>query len=187
MEKDEIGTNFFIPMPVVLVGTVVSGRPNFMTVGWCTRANASPPMVLCGIGNHHYTRKGIDENQTFSVNIPSAKLLQKTDYCGIVSGEKTDKSAVFSVFYEKLSTAPLIRECPVVMECRLVRAVPLPANTVYIGEIVGCYADRDVLVDMRPDFDAIDPLFLTMPDNQYRNLGKVAGHAWKEGRSYRQE
>ncbi len=102
MDKEQIGQNFFIPMPVVLVGTQVSGKTNFMTVGWCSRANASPPMIVCGIGNHHHTTKGIAETKTFSVNIPSSNLIEKTDYCGIVSGEKTDKSRVFDVFYGSL-------------------------------------------------------------------------------------
>ena len=79
MEKTQIGQNFFIPMPVVLVGTQVNGKDNVMTVGWCARANANPPMILCGIGNHHHTARGIAETQTFSVNIPSSALLEKTD------------------------------------------------------------------------------------------------------------
>ena len=86
MDKIPIGQNFFIPMPVVLVGTQVAGKANFMTVGWCARANANPPMIACGIGNHHYTSEGIDETRTFSVNIPPSALLEKTDYCGLVSG-----------------------------------------------------------------------------------------------------
>ena len=101
-----LGHNFFIPMPVVLVGTQVMGKDNFMTVGWCARANANPPMIACGIGNHHYTPKGIMENKTFSVNIPSSDLIEKTDYCGIVSGEKTDKSKVFEVFYGRSRPPP---------------------------------------------------------------------------------
>lgn len=182
MEKISIGQNFFIPMPVVLVGTKVAGTDNFMTVGWCTRANANPPMILCGIGNNHFTPKGIRETKTFSVNIPSSDLVVKTDYCGMVSGEKTDKSHVFTVFYGTLGTAPMIRECPVTLECRLVEAVTLPTNTVFIGEIAGAYADERVMKDGKPDFSAIDPLFLTMPDNKYRTLGKPAGDAWNIGK-----
>ena len=99
MDKTKIDANFFIPMPVVLVGSQVSGKANFMTVGWCSRANARPPMILCGIGNHHFTHRGIEETKTFSVNLPSSSLLEKTDYCGIISGEKADKSRLFDVFY----------------------------------------------------------------------------------------
>jgi len=169
-------------MPVVLVGTQVKGKANFMTVGWCARANANPPMIACGIGNHHYTSEGITESQTFSVNIPSSALLEKTDYCGLVSGRKTDKSGIFDVFYGSLKTAPMIRECPVCLECRLLQAVPLPTNTLYIGEIAGAYADGRVIRDNKPDFCEIDPLFLTMPDNRYWTLGKYAGNAWSAGK-----
>jgi flavin reductase (DIM6/NTAB) family NADH-FMN oxidoreductase RutF len=187
MDKKPIGVNFFIPMPVVLVGTQVNGKDNFMTVGWCARANANPPMILCGIGNHHHTVKGIVKNQTFSVNIPPSALLEKTDYCGLVSGQNIDKSNVFDVFYGSLRTAPMIRECPVTLECRLVKSVPLPANTVFIGEIVGAWADERVMKEGKPDFPAIDPLFLTMPDNRYWTLGKYAGDAWSAGKNLKQQ
>ncbi len=183
MDKIQIGQNFFIPMPVVLVGTQVSGKANFMAVGWCTRANASPPMIVCGIGNHHFTSKGIVETRTFSVNIPSSDLMEKTDYCGIVSGQKADKSQVFDVFYGSLKTAPMIRECPVALECRLVQSVPLPTNTLFIGEIAGAYADGSIIKDGKPDFPGIDPLFLTMPDNRYWRLGMHAGDAWSAGKN----
>jgi flavin reductase (DIM6/NTAB) family NADH-FMN oxidoreductase RutF len=185
MEKQEIGQNFFIPMPVVLVGTRVRGKVNFMTVGWCARANANPPMIVCGIGNHHFTPEGINDTKTFSVNIPSPDLLEKTDYCGLVSGQKADKSQVFDVFYGSLKTAPMIKECPVTLECRLVQIVPLPTNTLFIGEIMGAYADGNVIRDGRPDFQEIDPLFLTMPDNRYWTLGNHVGDAWSAGRNFR--
>jgi flavin reductase (DIM6/NTAB) family NADH-FMN oxidoreductase RutF len=183
MEKQQIGNNFFIPMPVVLVGTRVNGKDNFMAVGWCARVNGNPPMIACGISNSHYTPKGISETKTFSVNIPSAGLLDKTDYCGIVSGAKTDKSKVFEVFYGNLKTAPMIRECPVTLECRLVQAVSLPTHTLFIGEITGAYADAEVIRDGKPDFPEIDPLILTMPDNRYWTLGRHAGDAWSAGKN----
>jgi flavin reductase (DIM6/NTAB) family NADH-FMN oxidoreductase RutF len=182
MDKIPIGQNFFILMPVVLLGTQVKGKANFMPVGWCARANANPPMIACGIGNHHYTLKGIEETKTFSVNIPSPDLLEKTDYCGLVSGEKIDKSKVFEVFYGTLATAPMIRECPVSLECRLVQIVLFPTNSLYIGEIMGVYADRGMIKNGKPDFVKIDPLFLTMPDNRYWTLGKYAGDTWGAGK-----
>jgi flavin reductase (DIM6/NTAB) family NADH-FMN oxidoreductase RutF len=183
MEKIQMGNNFFIPMPVVLLGAQVHGKANFMTVGWCSRANANPPMIQCGIGNHHYTHGGIVETGTFSINIPSADLLEKTDYCGLVSGQNVDKSEVFEVFYGNLKTAPMIRECPVSLECRLVQTVLLPTNTIFIGEIAGVHADEDVIRNERPDFLEINPLFLTMPDNRYWRLGKHAGDAWSAGKN----
>lgn len=183
MEKIEIAQNFFIPMPVVLVGTMVNEHANFMAVGWCARVNGNPPMIACGIHNSHATTGGILATGTFSVNLPSSALLEKTDYCGIVSGKKTDKSGVFDVFYGSVKTAPMIRECPVTLECRLVQAVSLPTHTLFIGEIAGAYADIQVIKDNKPDFPAIEPLFLTMPDNRYWTLGTYAGDAWSDGKA----
>jgi flavin reductase (DIM6/NTAB) family NADH-FMN oxidoreductase RutF len=183
MEKKEIQKNFFIPMPVVLVGTQVKGRANFMAVGWCARVNGNPPMIACGINNSHATPGGIMTTKTFSVNVPSSALMEKTDYCGLVSGRTTDKSGVFDVFYGTLKSAPMIRECPVNLECQLVQAVTLPTHTLFVGEIAGAYADSRVIKDNKPDFPAIDPLFLTMPDNRYWTLGTCAGDAWSAGKN----
>lgn len=181
MDKIAVTPNIFIPMPVVLVGTQVKRKANFMTVGWCSRANANPPMISCGINKVHFTPQGIRENQTFSVNIPSLSLLEKTDYCGLVSGANIDKSEVFEVFYGLLKTAPMIRECPLTMECQLVQMLDLPTNTLFIGEIIGAYADGEVWIDKKPDFSVINPLLLTMPDNTYWTLGNAVGKAWSAG------
>jgi flavin reductase (DIM6/NTAB) family NADH-FMN oxidoreductase RutF len=183
MEKVSQDTNAFIfPMPVVLVGTRAMGKANFMTVGWVSRVNASPPMIAVGIGKHHYTAPFIVENGTFSICVPSAGMTEKVDYCGLVSGEKVDKSKLFDVFYGMLKTAPMIRECPLCIECRLVKAVELPTNDVFIGEIAASYADERCLTDGKPDFRKVDPLLLTMPDNGYWTIGDRVGKAWNDGR-----
>jgi len=168
-------------MPVVLVGARIKEKENFMAVGWCSRANANPPMILCGIGNHHFTPEGIHETKSFSVNLPSSDLLERVDYCGLVSGKNTDKSRVFTTFYGALKTAPMIQECPIAMECQLVQEVKLPTNTVFIGEITGVYADKEIIKDGKPDFGTLDPLLLTMPDNHYWTLGEQVGNAWSAG------
>ena len=187
MAKQKIGANFFIPMPVVLVGTHANKKANFMPVGWCARVNGDPPMIACGIANRHHTTKGIEGTGTFSVNVPSSGLLEKADYCGLVSGSSADKSRVFDTFYGSLETAPMIGECPVTMECRLVQSVALPTHTLFIGEIVGAFADEDVIRDGKLDFPAMDPLLLTMPDNRYWTLGRHAGDAWSAGKALRAE
>lgn len=182
MKKLQINPNVFLPMPVVLVGTVVEGRANFMTVGGTSRVNANPPMIAVGINRSHATHAGILENETFSVNVPHAGMVEKTDYCGLFSGKDTDKSRVFDLYSGGLPGAPMIRDCPLAMECRLVQTVALPTNTLFIGEIVGAYAEEDCLAKGRPEMEQIDPLILTMPDNRYWSLGECAGDAWGAGK-----
>ncbi|MBP7736053.1 MAG: flavin reductase family protein [Spirochaetes bacterium] len=185
MAHVQINTNTFIPMPMSIVGTMLNGKENFMAVGWVARVNAKPPMIAVGIGNSHATRDGIVETKAFSVNIPGARLMERTDYVGIVSGHNTDKSAVFDVFYGALKGAPLIREAAVCLECRLVQAVDLGTNSLFIGEITGAWGEESCLAGKSPDYQKAGAFFLTMPDNRYWAFGESIGKAWSDGKGYR--
>jgi flavin reductase (DIM6/NTAB) family NADH-FMN oxidoreductase RutF len=166
---------------MTIVGTQVDGKPNFMPVAWVSRVNFDPPFIAVAIGNRHHTNKGIDAGGYFSVSVPGKALVQKTDYCGLVSGAKVDKSGIFEVFYGA-HNVPMIQDCPVNMECRVVNSVDMEMDTLFIGEIVGAYCAEDCLSDGRPDIKKIDPFLLTMPDNQYWSLGEPVAKAWSVGK-----
>lgn len=115
MAKVAIGARTLLyPLPTVLVGANIDGKPNFSAYAWCGIVNSRPPMLSVAFQHQHYTLKGVKQNGTFSVNIPSVELVKEADYCGIVSGRDTDKVAdcKFNIFYGKLASAPLISECP---------------------------------------------------------------------------
>ncbi len=170
------------PMPVVLAGAMVDGKVNFLAVGWISRVNSRPPMLAMALNKTHYTNGGIREHREFSVSVPGVDLLEKTDYCGLVSGREADKSKLFDVFYGKLRSAPLIRECPLCLACTLEEVVSLPSNDLFIGEIVEAYAEESALTGGNPDIMKIQPFTLTMPDNTYWKIGERAGKAWDAGR-----
>jgi flavin reductase (DIM6/NTAB) family NADH-FMN oxidoreductase RutF len=183
MEKISLGKSALgYPMPVVLVGVAGENRPNFMTAAWVTCANYQPPMFLMALGKSHYTSQWIRKNRAFSINIPGKNLLEKTDWCGLVSGKDIDKSEKFGIFYGKLETVPMIRECPLCFECTLVETVALPADELYIGEIAETWSEQRYLSDGKPDTEKIEPFILTMPDNRYWSLGESLGKAWSSGR-----
>ncbi len=185
MEKIKIDTNAFVyPMPMTLVGSLVQGKANFMAVAWVSRVNFRPPMIAVALGPH-YTRQGVEEHQVFSVNIPNLALMEKTDYCGIVSGSKTDKSALFDVFYGELPAAPLIKECPLSMACKVCEIVKLPSNTVFIGEIVEVFSEERYLKNGVLDPSIMQPFTLTMPDNTYWKIGQRVGKAWSVGKTFK--
>lgn len=52
-------------------------------------------------------------NKKKIANIPSSGTVEKTDYCGTVSGNKVDKSEFFKSFYDEAGNAPMIKECHV--------------------------------------------------------------------------
>ena len=182
MDKIRLGTNVFIPMPVTLVGSMVRGKPNFMAAGWVTRVNANPPYLAVALGKTHHTSSGIGTTGTFSVNLPGKGLVVETDYCGFVSGKEADKSSLFEVFYGELKTAPMIEKCPLCIECRVVHVHEMPTNNLFIGQIVGVYAENRCLTDGEPDIRKMNLMILTMPDNHYWAVGQPVGDAWNIGK-----
>ncbi len=129
----------------------------------------------------HYTNIGIRENRTFSINLPSVKMVKETDYCGIFSGKKVDKTKLFDTFYGKLETAPMIKECPLNMECQLIKTVDFPDHDVFVGEVVETYVDETCLTDEIVDFSKIQPILFVMNDRSYWKLGERFAKAWNIG------
>ena len=99
-----------------------------------------------------------------------------------VSGAREDKSGVFDVFYGETG-APLIRECALNAECRLVDEKSMGSHTIFFGELAAVHAEESILKDGVPDPALLDPLFLTMPDNRYWRLGEPVGRAWHDGKA----
>jgi flavin reductase (DIM6/NTAB) family NADH-FMN oxidoreductase RutF len=185
MSKVAIGARTLLyPLPAVIVGANVDGKPNFSTYAWCGIVNSRPPMLSVAFQHQRYTLKGVKQNGTFSVNIPSVDLVKETDYCGIISGVKTDKVAdcKFRIFYGKLETAPLIDQFPVNLECKVVHTLNLGSHILVIGQIEEVHITDSCLTDEKLDVDKIKPFLWVVEGNEYREFGKAIGKAFKIGK-----
>ena len=93
MKKTLGGINVLYPTPTTIVGAIVDGKPNFITIAHIGIVNhAKPYLISLSMAKPHSSNIGIKENKAFSVNIPSENLVVETDYVGLVSGKKTDKA-----------------------------------------------------------------------------------------------
>src|SRR4030042_1245501 len=167
MSKVQLGPQTLIyPMPTFLVGANVDDKPNFMAVAWGGISNLSPPMISVAVRHQRHTSKGIKQNKTFSVNIPSVDLVKEADYCGIVSGAKVDKVKVcgFKVFYGKLKNAPMIEQCPLNLECSLTHIIDLGSHDLIIGKIEETHISDNCLTEGKPDVTQINPLIYITGD-----------------------
>jgi flavin reductase (DIM6/NTAB) family NADH-FMN oxidoreductase RutF len=173
------------PMPVVLVGANVKSKANFLAVAWFTTAAHTPPKVAVALNKAHYTNQGIKENKTFSVCIPSEDMIEATDFCGLFSGHKADKSRVFDVFYGDLKTAPMITECPVNLECKLDKVIDNGSNEMFIGDVASTFTEERYLTDGTIDIRKIRPFMLSLDDRNYHVLGKQKAKAWNVGKNYK--
>jgi flavin reductase (DIM6/NTAB) family NADH-FMN oxidoreductase RutF len=185
-EKIDLGAKVAsYPMPVVLVGANVKGKANFLAAAWFMAAGITPPKVAIALNKAHYTNQGIKDNKTFSVCIPSENIMKATDYCGIVSGLKADKSGVFDVFYGKLKTAPMIIECPVNLECSLDKVVDNGSHEIFIGDIVSTFTEEKYLTAGAIDTKKVNSFMLSLNDRIYYALGEQKGRAWEAGKNYK--
>ena len=187
MDKVAIEKNLFcLPWTQTILGTHLAGKVNFMALDWLTRVNYSPPMLGICVNKQHASHTAILETGEFSVNVPTIDMVEITEYVGLVSGKHVDKSKLFEVFYGELNAAPMIKACPITMECRVMETVALPTNSFFIGEIVSIYTEAHFLTDGKPDIKKINPFLLTMPDNKYWSIGECVGKAWSAGTSLRE-
>jgi flavin reductase (DIM6/NTAB) family NADH-FMN oxidoreductase RutF len=181
MEKVMVGKMSVRTSPAVLVGALVNGKVNYLTLGSFGGVSMNPPLEYISVNKAHYSNAGIKENGYFSVNIPSTDLTQKTDYIGLVSGKDADKSGVFTTFYGSIDKAPMIEECPVNMLFKVIKMVDLPNNEVFIGEIVETYVNKECIVNDRPDMKKINPFLLA--GGVYFKLGNKVGNAFSDGKA----
>ena len=188
MNKIKIDKNLFcLPWTQALLGTHLNGKVNFMALDWMTRVNYDPVMFGICVNKRNASNAAIKDTGEFSINVPTVDMVAVTDYCGIVSGSKTDKSDLFEVFYGELKAAPLIEICPINIECKLTQTIELPTNTFFIGEVLNIYSKEDFLTDGKPDVKKVNPFLLTMPDNSFWSIGENVGKAWNAGAKYREQ
>ena len=105
------------------------------------------------------------------------------DYVGVVSGNKVpDKVARAGWHVEKspLVDAPIIRELPLTLECRVISYNE--ETGILKGEIVNVSADECILDENgNVDVAKLQPITFDPFNNKYVVLGETVGNAFKDG------
>ncbi|MDR0485916.1 MAG: flavin reductase family protein [Elusimicrobiota bacterium] len=107
--------------PVVLVVTNYGGKNNIMTITW-TGVKDFDAQFFFTTGNWNYSYKALLKNKECIVALPAADLAKKAVQIGSCSGADTDKFSKFALTplkAEKVS-APLIKECFINIECKVI-------------------------------------------------------------------
>ena len=188
MTKKPLGPQPMLwPHPAVLVGANVDGQPDFAAVAWAGVAASTPVAVTIALQHHRHSLKGIYQNRTFSVNVPSVDLVKETDYCGLVSGARTDKvkDCGLKVFYGNLATAPLIEQCPINLECEVVHILNLGSHALVIGKVVETHVSEDCLTDGQPDVNKVRPF--TFFPGKYHAVGESFADAFSVGKEIKKQ
>jgi flavin reductase (DIM6/NTAB) family NADH-FMN oxidoreductase RutF len=183
MGKIKLPSRPFGPFPTVIAGVEVNGRPNYVTIGACGVVSLEPVLYI-SLKSTHYSTCGVKENGYFSVNTPSADMVQKTDYCGVVSGNTIDKSKLFTPFYDEIGRAPMIKECPMNILCKVINTMPMFGFEMFFGEIVAVYANELCMTNGKLDPQKVNPII--MMGSNYFDLGQIVGQIFKEGVEFKE-
>jgi len=167
IEKDPYTALY--PNPVALI----TCDDNIITIAWISTACYDPPMLCFAMNHERYSYELIKKSGEFVVNIPKKDMIREIDICGTVSGrdvKKFEKTGLTKVMARKVK-APMIKECPVNIECRVEKIIPLGSHDLFVGRIVSVDVDEDIMDNGEINYKKADPLCYIKGD--YRAVGEI--------------
>ena len=167
---------FIYPLPAVLVTSGNMENANIITVAWTGIVNTNPAIVYISVRPERYSYKLIKKNKEFVINLTNEKLAYATDWCGVRSGNKFDKFKEMKLTKEKAQfvKAPLIKESPVAIECRVIEEKNYGSHTMFIAEVLSIDAD-EAYIDEKGAFDISKCNLITYSNGGYYTQGRKIG------------
>lgn len=169
--------NMLYPLPVVLISVAdKNGKSNLLTVAWAGTINTNPPMVSISVRPERYSYEMIKETGEFVINLTTEELVFATDYCGVKSGRDVDKwkeMHLTPVAGEKVK-APVIKESPVSLECKVTEIKEFGTHHMFLAEVVAVQAD-DAYLDANEKFDLSKAKPLVYSHGEYYAMGEKLG------------
>ncbi|MBO3803858.1 MAG: flavin reductase family protein [Candidatus Brockarchaeota archaeon] len=136
------------PTPAALITSAdEEGRANVATAGETFMMSLRPLVVAVGFRPATYTNSLIRKTREFVVNLPTVKILKAVDFCGTHSGRDVDKfkATGLTPLPSKHVKPPLIKECPVNIECRVRGIVTFGSHDVFAGDSLAIHVDEEIL------------------------------------------
>jgi flavin reductase (DIM6/NTAB) family NADH-FMN oxidoreductase RutF len=157
--------------PTVLVSTRHGGVDDVMAAAWACALDYTPPKLTVVLDKNTKTRELVDRSGAFVIQTPTAAQLKLTYRVGQHSlrdePDKLRRSGV-ELFQIDQHDLPFVEGCSAWLACRV---IPEPHNQeaydLFIGEVIGAWADSRVFSDGHWQFESADPT--------WRSLHYIAG------------
>ncbi|MBR2339721.1 MAG: flavin reductase family protein [Clostridia bacterium] len=135
------------PLPPAIVTCKSGDKINAFTVAWCGILSTVPPKTYISVRPERFSYQMIKESGEFVINLPSADLVRAVDFCGMYTGAKVNKIEKCKFTLEEPSkvSVPIIGECPIALECRVEKIVPLGSHDMFVADIVSVSVDERLL------------------------------------------
>jgi flavin reductase (DIM6/NTAB) family NADH-FMN oxidoreductase RutF len=166
------------PSPAGLVTSVSeTGTPNIITLGEIFNISIATPVILgIAVRKERYSHQLISATREYVVNLPTARMARTVDLCGSVSGRDVDKFAAFQLTPVEADEVrpPLIAECPINIECRVIGIQEIGDHDLFLGEALAVHVAEEVM-DKRGHMvvEKLDPLCFL--HGEYWSIGAKLG------------
>ena len=163
------------PVPAVMVSCGEGENKKIITIGWTGIINSDPPITYISVRKSRHSHHIIEETGEFVINLTTEKLAYATDYCGVKSGRDVDKFKELNLTPEtgEKVRCPMITQCPVNIECRVMEVKSYPTHDMFIAEIVAVHAD-DEIIDEKGKIDISLAGLLAYVHGEYYGLKKTS-------------
>lgn len=170
--------NMVYPLPAVMVSVGdKEENTNIITIAWTGTICSNPPMLYISVRPERHSHKMLMETGEFVVNLTTEALAYATDYCGVKSGRDVDKWKEMSLTKGKaneLSYVPIIEECPVNIECKVVEVKELGSHDMFIANVVSVQVDEKY-IDETGKFRLNETGLMAYSHGEYISLGDQIG------------
>lgn len=124
--------------PVIMITTAHNERVNVMPMSWHMMIDFDPPLVGFVMSDRNYSFELLKAAGECVICIPTLEIAEKVVGCGNTSGAKTDKFAEFGLtrMPAAMVGAPLIEDCRVNLECRVLDTSLVPRFDLFVVEVV---------------------------------------------------
>lgn len=169
--------NMLYPLPAVMVSvTDGQGNDNIITVAWTGTICTNPPMVYISVRPSRYSYKMLKKTGEFVINLTTEELAFATDYCGVRSGRDVDKFKEAHLTKEpaQFVKAPMIKESPVSIECRVTEVKELGSHHMFLAEVLAVHAQQEY-IDKNNKFQLNKAKPIVYSHGEYLGTGKSLG------------
>ena len=129
-----------------------------ITVTWMTPTSHVPLLLMTSVGSggketgdfaYRVCYSLINETKEFGLNLPTIELMETIAKVGTTHSDEVDKFAETGLtpLASKKISAPLISECFLNVECKVIQQFVTGDHTVFVAEPLAVYIDDDVIVD----------------------------------------
>ena len=177
MKESWLPGNMLYPLPAVMVSvTDGQGNDNIITVAWTGTICTNPPMVYISVRPSRYSYEMLKKTGEFVINLTTEELAFATDYCGVRSGRDVDKFKEAHLTKEpaQFVKAPMIKESPVSIECKVTEVKELGSHHMFLAEVLAVHAQQEY-IDKNNKFQLNKAKPIVYSHGEYLGTGKSLG------------